>query len=120
MNVDGDPGVSVPVGEAESTRDPRLAPPRSNGELTFQAPWESQAFAMAVCLQESEVVGSETFRNELARAIKDWEQFRATPWSYYECWLTALEEVALRHELVVAEDLRQRAAELAHRDDHAH
>ncbi len=29
------------------------APPRSNGELAFAAPWESRAFGMAVTLHEA-------------------------------------------------------------------
>ena len=28
------------------------APPRSNGELVFEAPWESRSFGMAVALSE--------------------------------------------------------------------
>jgi hypothetical protein len=32
----------------------REAPPRDNGELTFEAPWQGRAFGMAVALQEKE------------------------------------------------------------------
>ena len=28
-------------------------PPRANGELVFEAPWESRAFGVAVALHES-------------------------------------------------------------------
>ena len=57
-------GTGVPrglVSEVEATIAERLAaadggaaaPPRSNGELVFEAPWESRSFGMAVALSEA-------------------------------------------------------------------
>ena len=62
---------------------------------------------------------------ELIAAISSWET-DAQPgecYSYYRCWLTALERVAVAKDLVTEEALEQRADELAARPagyDHDH
>jgi nitrile hydratase beta subunit-like protein len=45
------------------------APPRRNGELVFEAPWQARAFGMAVLLLERNGLGWEAFRRHLVRAI---------------------------------------------------
>ena len=47
----------------------RTAPPRRNGELVFDAPWEGRTFGMTVALLEREGLGWEAFRPHLVRAI---------------------------------------------------
>src|SRR5262249_36675002 len=45
--------------------DGAVAPPRSNGELVFEAPWESRAFGVAVALSEARGLEWERFRQGL-------------------------------------------------------
>ena len=105
------------------------APPRSNGELVFAAPWEGRAFGLAMALVDAGAISYETFRAELIEQIAAWE---ADPpagesYSYYGCWLQALERVVDAAGLVPAEDLRERSAAFDarpaghdHRHDHEH
>lgn len=48
-----------------------LAVPRNNGELVFDAPWESRAFGLAVGLSQAGLLAWDTFRAALAKAITD-------------------------------------------------
>ena len=45
------------------------APPRKNGELVFDAPWEGRAFGLTVAILEREGLGWDDFRPHLIRAI---------------------------------------------------
>ena len=54
--------------------DGSTAPPRSNGELVFAAPWESRSFAMVVALAEQGVFTLDEFREQLIAAIDRWER----------------------------------------------
>jgi nitrile hydratase accessory protein len=105
------------------------APPRDNGELTFAAPWESQAFGLALALHEAGQIDWEDFRQRLIAEIAGWEAGHpGDDWSYYGCWLGALERTLTEHGLVGGDDLGARAALLAarppdhgppgHRHDH--
>jgi nitrile hydratase accessory protein len=103
------------------------APPRDNGELVFAAPWESRAFGVALALHDAGRIDWEDFRQSLIGEISAWEAAHPSGagWSYYECWLRALEQVVSRKGLVGAGDLQARAAVLAarpagHDHDHEH
>lgn len=61
--------------------------PRRNGELVFEAPWETRAFGLAAAYVEVAGVGWERFREHLIAAIDDLP--RETP--YFEAWVSALE-----------------------------
>jgi nitrile hydratase accessory protein len=108
--------------------DGPAAPPRSNGELVFGAPWESRAFGLAVALHAEGRFDWEDFRRQLIAAIADWEREHddEASWSYYGCWLTALERVLAEHGLVGTGEVEARAVELGARPhghdhvDHAH
>jgi nitrile hydratase accessory protein len=63
--------------------------PRSNGELVFDAPWQSRAFGMAVSLSQAGLFRWDDFRAQLARAIKQKGQDGVD--DYYLRWLDALE-----------------------------
>lgn len=95
----------------------RAAPPRDNGELVFAAPWESQAFGVALALHNAGRIEWEDFRQSLIREIGDWEAANPSRqgWSYYECWLRALERLVSGQGLVAEADLRARQAVLASR-----
>jgi len=109
--------------------DGPAAPPRSNGELVFGAPWESRAFGLALALNAQGRFAWEEFRQQLIQAISDWEREheRDEEWSYYRCWLTALERVLDRQGLVGSGEVETRTREFAarphghdHRHDHDH
>jgi hypothetical protein len=61
--------------------------PRRNGELAFDAPWQSTVFALAAAVVEHAFGGNrEPFRRQLIKAIA------AQPGRpYWESWTTALE-----------------------------
>lgn len=101
------------------------APPRSNGELVFAEPWESRAFGVALSLHQAGVFPWEDFQAALIAAVAEDERTRDpdTPYSYYGCWLEALETVLADRGLVDAEQLRERVAEQLARPaghDHGH
>jgi uncharacterized membrane-anchored protein len=64
--------------------------PRRNGELAFDAPWQSTVFALAAAVIENAFGGDrEPFRQQLIKAIA------AEPGRpYWESWTAALEALA--------------------------
>ena len=62
------------------------APPRSNGELVFEAPWQGRAFGMCVALLEQHGLGWDAFRPHLIAALQ-----QAPNEPYYESFVAALE-----------------------------
>lgn len=69
--------------------------PRRNGEVTFEAPWQGRALAMAIGLTARPGVGWDRFRSLLVAAI---EEHPHQP--YWENWVEALE--GLMRELGLA------------------
>ncbi len=104
--------------------DGPAAPPRSNGELVFDAPWESRAFGVAVALSERDAFEWERFRQQLIAEIAAWERAHgersAAGWSYYERWLASLEELLLADGLLDAAEIDARMTELEEQDEHEH
>jgi len=87
--------------------------PRDEAGPVFKAPWEAQAFAMAVSLHGR---GAFTWREwadalaaELAAAGARGEPDDGT--DYYEHWLAALEKLVARKELVPDDELERRVDE---------
>jgi hypothetical protein len=71
---------------ADLDTDGPTAPPRRNGELVFDAPWEGRAFGLCLAVLEREGLGWDAFRPHLVRAID------ADPdHSYYEQLAVALD-----------------------------
>jgi nitrile hydratase accessory protein len=101
------------------------APPRSNGELVFAEPWESRAFGLAMTLSDAGAFDWEDFRQALIARIAAWQK-AAEPgacYSYYRCWLEALQQVLVDHAVLTDDAVRDRVAELAARPagwDHGH
>jgi nitrile hydratase accessory protein len=101
------------------------APPRSNGELVFAAPWESRLFGMTMALIERGAFTWSDFQPELVAAIRAWEA-AAGPgdsYHYYERWQEALERLLARTAICSPRDLASRAEAFAARPaghDHDH
>jgi nitrile hydratase accessory protein len=106
--------VPAPQPSAVLDIDGPAAPPRSNGELVFAEPWESRAFGLAMSLNASGVFEWEDFRQQLIAAVAEGERdaTEAEPYSYYRCWLLALERVLDAGGVVSPEQLVARAEEL--------
>lgn len=107
---------------ADQIRDePSL--PRSNGELVFDAPWQSRAFSVAVTLADSGRCDWDDFRGRLIAEIGAWEAEhgeRDESWDYYAHWLTALERLLTEEGLVSEADLAAARAAAAHAQAHEH
>jgi nitrile hydratase accessory protein len=87
------------------------SPPRQNGKLCFSQTWERQAFGVALALSRSGHFDWEDFRQKLIASIGEWEgshDLEDPSWSYYDCWLTALENLLVQEGVVTAEDLAVR------------
>lgn len=96
------------------------APPRSNGELLFQRPWEGRAFGMAIALSKKGHYEWEEFRQGLIASIAEWEASHCKDdpdWDYYQRWLLALEQLTLEANLIDPAELDQRTAELLAQDN---
>ena len=103
------------------------APPRANGELIFNYPWEGRAFGLAVALAEQDVFDLADFQAELIAAIGRWDALGepAENYHYYECWLSALEQLIIGRTPVTTEEFDTRVAEFlsrpeGHDHDHDH
>ena len=124
--------MSLPVHLDE---DGAAAPPRENGELAFEAPWESRLFGLTMALVEAGRLDWEAFRERLIAAVAAWERratggaerFSATaprePWDYWQRWREALEAALAAEDLVSRPEIDARAGRLAarpHGHDHDH
>ena len=92
------------------------AVPRKNGELVFDAPWQSRAFGLAVGLAERGLFHWDEFRDRLIAAIAACpaEASGESPaTAYYRQWLTALESLLRDKGLVSARDVDARAEQFA-------
>lgn len=91
------------------------APPRANGELVFEEPWQGRAFGIAAALVDAGHLTWDRFRSELIAQISSWERSQPrADWSYYRCWTAALENLA-GEQLGEPTQLEQRARQYAQR-----
>lgn len=90
--------------------------PRSNGELVFEAPWQSRAFGLAVALHERGLFEWSAFSRALAEEIGAAGADDGS--RYYERWLAALERLLQERGVVGAAELAAAAAAIAEHDDH--
>jgi nitrile hydratase accessory protein len=87
--------------------------PRNDGGPVFRAPWEAQAFGMAVALCERGLFAWTEFAERLAAEIAAARaRGEADDGSrYYVHWLAALEALVIDRRLVGAGELTRRAGE---------
>ncbi|MDA0688769.1 MAG: nitrile hydratase accessory protein [Proteobacteria bacterium] len=79
-------------------------------EPVFTEPWQAQAFALALALQQEGLIAPGEWTEALAAAIKR-AQAKGDPDlgdSYYEHWLCALEELVRLKEISDSEEMAQR------------
>jgi nitrile hydratase accessory protein len=84
--------------------------PRDNAGPTFAAPWEAQAFAMALALHRSGIFTWPEWSRALARELAD-AVARGEPDDgsrYYKHWLSALERLVAEKKVVAEDELAQR------------
>jgi nitrile hydratase accessory protein len=71
------------------------APPRANGELVFEEPWESRIFGITLALLEAGRFTWPEFQARLIDAIAHHEAERGKgAYQYYACWLEAFKGLA--------------------------
>ncbi len=99
------------------------APPRLNGELVFDKPWEGRSFAMVAALAEGGLFTWDEFRDHLIAAIARWESSPMGEYRYYERWQEALESIVAELGIVARPEVDELAAAYAARPpghDHRH
>ena len=80
------------------------APPRRNGELVFEAPWQPRIFGLCAAIVETCFDGDrEPFRRQLIAAIAA-EPDRP----YWDSWTVALEQILLEADLIDALSIERR------------
>ena len=83
------------------------APPRRNGELAFDAPWQSRVFGLCAAVVETCFAGDrEPFRQHLIAAIAE-EPERP----YWDSWTIALQQLVLEAGLLDAGALERSVAQ---------
>ena len=93
------------------------APPRANGELAFEAPWESRLFGLTAALVEAGHLDWACFQAALIDAVG-----AGGDRPYWRSWLAAFTRLAVDDRgLVPARAVHDRAATFATRPpDHDH
>jgi nitrile hydratase accessory protein len=104
--------------EAVLDWDGPLSPPRRNGELVFDALWESRVFGMTMTLYERGAFAWDEFRERLIAVIAAWERAHHpedASFHYWACWLAAFESLVAAKGLCPPAAVDTRVAELAAR-----
>jgi nitrile hydratase accessory protein len=81
----------------------QVSPPRRNGEIVFEAPWEQRLFGLTIALCRSGRCDWETFRQRLIRRIAEDE---TRP--YWLSWAAAFEDVLTDASLLTPDELNDR------------
>lgn len=112
MSAPDDPAV-----RAVLEGDGPAAPPRRNGELLFETPWQSRLFGVTMALHRAGAFEWDDFRRLLIEEIASWERAHAAdePYEYYERWAAALERLLSDRQLCGSEHITERAVALAQR-----
>jgi hypothetical protein len=95
-----------------------ISPPRNNGEIVFEAPWERRVFGLTVAACRSGACDWEAFRKRLISRIAD-DELRP----YWQSWAAALEDALADTAVLARGELDERHHELLGRpagfDHHA-
>lgn len=100
------------------------APPRSNGELVFEEPWQARVFGVAVGLVREQELDWEEFPGRLIEEIAAWEREHpgaaGDAYGYYERWYSALERLVLERGLATRAEIDQEVQHVLAEDEHDH
>lgn len=90
------------------------APPRANGELVFDAPWQTRIFGATVALYEAGRFEWPEFQQRLIDAIAAHERSIDDDdgYDYWGCWLDAFRSLADEHGWAGAQTLHDLEHEL--------
>lgn len=92
------------------------APPRSNGELVFDAPWQQRAFGVVLALTESGTIEWSRFRDGLITRIAE-----SPDRPYWRSWAVALEDALAAADLLRVGIIDERQSALvSDHPDHNH
>ena len=82
----------MPESEIALANDGPAAPPRLNGELAFDAPWQSRIFGVTAALVESGTLGWPAMQAALISevAAADTAGDEDSNSRYWTCWLAAV------------------------------
>ena len=89
------------------------APPRSNGELIFEYPWQGRLFAATMAACDADLIDYSDFRDRLIAQITERDRREAGPEEYWSAWQDALELLMLAVGLTQPGDIDRRATEFA-------
>jgi len=97
------------------------APPMANGEIIFEAPWQSRVFGMARALCEQGYYEWDEFREQLITDISAWDETHeaSEPYAYFDHFLNALTALLEQKGLCEGSELANRTSEFAARP-HGH
>ena len=101
------------------------APPRINGELNFESPWESRVFGLTMAMYEAGLFDWEEFRGLLIDEIGQWDaaSHPEEDWNYYQHWAAAFERLLADKHLCAPSELQIRIETFSarpHGHDHDH
>ena len=100
--------------------DAELQPPMANGEVVFEAPWQSRVFAMAVSLHESGLFPWPEFQAQLIEVIARADNADDVgDYAYFDHFAQALQELLAKKNLVADEHIEARVETLRGRP-HGH
>jgi nitrile hydratase accessory protein len=94
-------------GAIDSDLEGAVSPPRDNGEIVFDAPWEQRVFGLTLALCRSGVCDWESFRERLIARIGEDPQRR-----YWASWAAALEDLLDGSEILASAELDGRHRQL--------
>lgn len=97
--------------------DGPAAPPRLNGELAFDEPWQGRVFATTMALCEAGVIDYESFREHLIEEIGERDQTAHPIDDYWSAWQDAIEHLLAERAICTSNDIAERAR--AHDVDHS-
>jgi nitrile hydratase accessory protein len=92
--------MSTRVDRAVTQMSGPAAPPRRNGELVFDAPWQGRAFGMALGVVDRLGLEWKAFQERLIAAIAAHPEL-----PYYDCWVAALEQLLLDYGVASTEEI---------------